>query len=161
MSWVTSHFGLSLALGAFIAGMVFADSDYSHQVTADILPFRDVFNSLFFVSIGLLLSVSALIENLTTVVLWIILLVVGKALIVWAVVQFLGFPQRVAAMTRFGLGANRRIFLCAGKIRARGRFIARCRLSKFSRRFDYLDDCHAVYDFRRAALRLFCAVDRF
>ena len=51
MSWVTSHFGLSLALGAFIAGMVLADSDYSHQVTAEILPFRDVFNSLFFVSI--------------------------------------------------------------------------------------------------------------
>ena len=61
MSWVTSHFGLSLALGAFIAGMVLADSDYSHQVTAEILPFRDVFNSVFFVSIGMLLSVTCLL----------------------------------------------------------------------------------------------------
>lgn len=103
MSWVTSHFGLSLALGAFIAGMVVADSDYSHQVTADILPFRDVFNSLFFVSIGLLLSVGALVANLSTVALWIILLVIGKALIVWTIVQLLGFPQRVAAMTALGL----------------------------------------------------------
>ncbi|MDQ3321644.1 MAG: cation:proton antiporter [Acidobacteriota bacterium] len=103
IAFVTAQFGLSLALGAFIAGMVLADSDYSHQVTADILPFRDVFNSIFFVSIGLLLSVGALIENLFTVFLWVVLLVVGKALIVWAVIQLLGFPQRVAAMTALGL----------------------------------------------------------
>ncbi len=103
ISFVTAQFGLSLALGAFIAGMVLADSDYSHQVTADILPFRDVFNSVFFVSIGMLLSLSALVENLFTVFLWVLLLVVGKALIVWAVIQLLGFPQRVAAMTALGL----------------------------------------------------------
>lgn len=103
LSWLTSHFGLSLALGAFIAGMVLADSDYSHQITADILPFRDVFNSLFFVSIGMLLSFSSLINNLSTVLLWIAFLVVGKFLIIWSVVQFLGFPQRVAAMTALGL----------------------------------------------------------
>ncbi len=103
ISFVTAQFGLSLALGAFIAGMVLADSDYSHQVTADILPFRDVFNSIFFVSIGLLLSVGALIENLFTVFLWVALLVVGKALIIWLVIQLLGFPQRVAAMTALGL----------------------------------------------------------
>jgi CPA2 family monovalent cation:H+ antiporter-2 len=103
LSWVTSHFGLSLALGAFIAGMVLADSDYSHQITADILPFRDVFNSLFFVSIGLLLSVGALIENISTVMLWVVFLIVGKFLIVWTIVMFLGFPQRVAAMTGLGL----------------------------------------------------------
>ncbi len=103
ISFVTAQFGLSLALGAFIAGMVLADSDYSHQVTADILPFRDVFNSIFFVSIGMLLSLSALVENLFTVFLWVVLLVVGKTLIVWAVIQLLGFPQRVAAMTALGL----------------------------------------------------------
>ncbi len=103
ISFVTAQFGLSLALGAFIAGMVLADSDFSHQVTADILPFRDVFNSIFFVSIGMLLSLSALVENLFTVFLWVLLLVVGKALIVWTVIQLLGFPQRVAAMTALGL----------------------------------------------------------
>lgn len=103
ISFVTSQFGLSLALGAFIAGMVLADSDYSHQAAAEILPFRDVFNSLFFVSIGLLLSVGALIENLSTVLLWVVFVVVGKTLIVWTVVQLLGFPQRVSAMTALGL----------------------------------------------------------
>ena len=103
ISFVTAQFGLSLALGAFIAGMVLADSDYSHQVTADILPFRDVFNSIFFVSIGTLLSLGALVENLSTVLLWVLLLVAGKFLIVWTTIQLLGFPQRVAVMTALGL----------------------------------------------------------
>lgn len=103
ISFVTSQFGLSLALGAFIAGMVLADTDYSHQATADILPFRDVFNSIFFVSIGLLLSVNSLVENIATVLLWVVLLMIGKFLIVWAVVQLLGYPQRIAAMTALGL----------------------------------------------------------
>ncbi|HEY0457885.1 MAG TPA: cation:proton antiporter [Pyrinomonadaceae bacterium] len=103
ISFVTAQFGLSLALGAFIAGMVLAESDFSHQVTADILPFRDVFNSIFFVSIGMLLSFTSLIENASTVFLWVVFLVAGKALIIWAVIQLLGFPQRVAAMTALGL----------------------------------------------------------
>lgn len=102
-AWVTSQFGLSLALGAFIAGMVLSESEYSHQIAADILPFRDVFNSLFFVSIGLLLSVGAMISNISEVLLWVLFLVVGKFLIVWLVVQLLGFPQRVAVMTALGL----------------------------------------------------------
>ena len=103
MSWVTSHFGLSLALGAFIAGMVLADSDYSHQVTSEVLPFRDVFNSLFFVSIGMLLSLTALVANIGAVLLLVIGLIVGKALIIWAIVRILGYPQRVATMTGLGL----------------------------------------------------------
>ena len=59
-SFLTAQAGLSLALGAFIAGMVLSESEYNHQIIADILPFRDVFNSLFFISIGMLLSVAAL-----------------------------------------------------------------------------------------------------
>lgn len=102
-AWITSQFGLSLAIGAFIAGMVLADSEYSHQITAEILPFRDVFNSIFFVSIGLLLSLTALFANISTVLLWVILLFFGKILIIWTVVRFLGYPHRVSAMTAIGL----------------------------------------------------------
>ncbi|MDH3529823.1 MAG: cation:proton antiporter, partial [Acidobacteriota bacterium] len=102
-AWITQQFGLSLAIGAFIAGVVLSESEYSHQVTADILPFRDVFNSIFFVSIGLLLSLPSLIENLTTVLFWVVLLIVGKALITLLVIRLLGFPLRVAAMTGLGL----------------------------------------------------------
>ena len=102
-AWITSQFGLSLALGAFIAGVVLSESEYSHQITADILPFRDVFNSIFFVSIGLLLSIGALIENFASVIFWVVLLVIGKTLIVWMVVRLMKFPQRIAAATALGL----------------------------------------------------------
>jgi CPA2 family monovalent cation:H+ antiporter-2 len=103
LSWVTSQFGLSLALGAFIAGMVLADSDYTHQAAAEILPFRDVFNSLFFVSIGMLLSVGALVANIWFVLVLVIGLVLVKLAIVWAVVRLLGYPQRIAIIAGLGL----------------------------------------------------------
>jgi len=103
MSWVTSHFGLSLALGGFIAGVVLADTEYNHQVTTEVLPFRDVFNSLFFVSIGLLLSISSLVSNIAVVLVVVLALIVGKAFVVWAIVRILGYPQRVAAMVGLGL----------------------------------------------------------
>src|SRR5881396_2173478 len=56
IAWLTSLAGLSLALGAFIAGLVISESEYSHQAMAEVLPFRDSFNSLFFVSIGILMD---------------------------------------------------------------------------------------------------------
>jgi CPA2 family monovalent cation:H+ antiporter-2 len=102
-SWLTSQFGLSLALGAFIAGMVLSESEYSHQIVADILPFRDVFNSLFFISIGMLLSLSALGTDLFTVLVWVGALTLGKALIVLAAVRLLGYSLRVSTMTAIGL----------------------------------------------------------
>lgn len=102
-AWITSQFGLSLALGAFIAGLVISESEFSHQITADILPFRDVFNSIFFVSIGLLLSLNALVEHISTVAMLVAALFIGKALIVWTVIRLLRFPQRIAVMAALGL----------------------------------------------------------
>lgn len=103
MSWVTAHFGMSLALGGFIAGMVLADSDYSHQVTAEVLPFRDIFNSIFFVSIGTLLSLSTFVQNIAIVSIVVVGLILAKALIIWVIVRILGSPQRVAVMVGIGL----------------------------------------------------------
>lgn len=100
---VTAQFGLSLALGAFIAGLVLSESEYSHQIVSDVLPFRDVFNSLFFISIGMLLSLNALLSGLTTVLFLLAALVVGKALIVLAVALLLGNSLRVATMIGLGL----------------------------------------------------------
>lgn len=102
-SWLTSQFGLSLALGAFIAGMVLSESEYIHQIVADVLPFRDVFNSVFFISIGMLLSLSALASDVFTVLSWVGMLTVGKALLVLAVVRLLGYSLRVSIMTALGL----------------------------------------------------------
>lgn len=102
-AWVTSHFGMSLALGAFIAGVVIANSDYSHQSETEVLPFRDVFNGIFFVSIGLLLSLATLFENLGYVIALVLSLILLKSLIVWLVVRILGSAQRVAIVTALGL----------------------------------------------------------
>src|SRR4026208_528060 len=63
IAWLTSLGRLSLALGAFIAGLVISESEYSHQAMADVLPFRDSFNSLFFVSIGILMNWRVLIDH--------------------------------------------------------------------------------------------------
>jgi CPA2 family monovalent cation:H+ antiporter-2 len=60
MALFTSALGLSLALGAFLAGLIIAESSYNHQVVSDILPFKIVFNSLFFISVGLLLDLRTL-----------------------------------------------------------------------------------------------------
>ena len=102
-SWLTSQVGLSLALGAFIAGLVLSESDYSHQIVADILPFRDVFNSIFFMSIGMLLSVTALYADVVTVLAWVVALTIGKALLVFGVVRLLGYSLRISTMTALGL----------------------------------------------------------
>jgi CPA2 family monovalent cation:H+ antiporter-2 len=102
-SWLTAQFGLSLALGAFIAGLVLSESEYSHQIVADILPFRDVFNGVFFISIGMLLSAGFLFSNLLTVLSWVGVLLVVKAGVVLLVVRLLGYPLRVAAMTALGI----------------------------------------------------------
>ncbi len=102
-SWLTAQAGLSLAIGAFIAGIVLSESEYSHQIVADILPFRDVFNSLFFMSIGMLLSVSVLGADVVTVLAWVAALTVGKALLVMAVMRLIGNSLRVSTMTALGL----------------------------------------------------------
>ncbi len=56
-AWLTQHLGLSLAMGAFIAGLIISESEYCHQVVVEILPFRDFFSSIFFISIGMLLQI--------------------------------------------------------------------------------------------------------
>ncbi|GBL40109.1 putative K(+) efflux antiporter KefB [Nitrospirota bacterium] len=63
IAWLTSLGGLSLALGAFIAGLVISESEYSHQAMAEVLPFRDSLQSLFFVSVGLLMDWRVLFEH--------------------------------------------------------------------------------------------------
>lgn len=99
LSWLGASFGLSLGLGAFIAGVVLSDSDYSHQMLADILPFRDVFNSIFFISIGMLFSVGAFFSGFGTVLIWTLAMIAGKLLIAYAVVRALGYTTRVSLMS--------------------------------------------------------------
>jgi monovalent cation:H+ antiporter-2, CPA2 family len=76
----TELFGVSLALGAFLAGVVLGESDLSHQVGAEVLPFRDIFAVLFFVSVGMLVNPATLVTNAGQVLALTTLIVVGKAL---------------------------------------------------------------------------------
>src|SRR5262245_47058145 len=74
-------FGVSLALGAFLAGVVIGESDVSHQVGAEVLPFREIFAVLFFVSVGMLVNPAALLANAGQVLSLTALIVIGKAVI--------------------------------------------------------------------------------
>lgn len=67
IAFLTSEFGLSLALGAFLAGLVISESEYAHEATSTILPFRDSFNGLFFISVGMLMDMSFFMSNLLMV----------------------------------------------------------------------------------------------
>lgn len=92
MASVTAHLGLSLALGAFLAGILLADSDHHSQAAAEVEPFRDAFASLFFVSIGMLFDWRAIAEAPGTVALAVTAVIAGKAGIIVLAAQRLGQP---------------------------------------------------------------------
>ncbi|MGB3426751.1 MAG: monovalent cation:proton antiporter-2 (CPA2) family protein [Burkholderiaceae bacterium] len=73
LAWMTEEAGLSLALGAFVAGMLISETEFRHQVEEDIKPFRDVLLGLFFVTIGMLLNVRVVVDNVG----WVLLALIG------------------------------------------------------------------------------------
>lgn len=104
---VTAHLGMSLALGAFLAGILLADSDYHSQAAAEIEPFRDAFASLFFVSIGMLFNWATIAESPGAVAAIVCAVVGGKALIIVLAARMLGQPFWVrirAALTLAQVG---------------------------------------------------------
>ncbi|NJN69765.1 MAG: sodium:proton exchanger [Nitrospira sp.] len=103
IAWLTSLGGLSLALGAFIAGLVISESEYSHQAIAEVLPFRDSFNSLFFVSIGILMDWRILLEYPIVVVGLLILVLLVKFVAGTVAVLAASLPPRSAVMTGIAL----------------------------------------------------------
>ena len=78
---LTSQMGMSLAIGAFLAGLMISDSEYSHNAFGDFLPFKDIFTSFFFVSIGMLLDLSFVIDNFQLVILSVLMVLVLKMVI--------------------------------------------------------------------------------
>lgn len=102
-AFLTHTFGLSFALGAFIAGLILSESEYSSQIIAEILPFKDVFNSIFFVSIGLLLNINFAIQFPLEIFLISVSIIVLKSLIVFALILFLKYPTRIAIISALGL----------------------------------------------------------
>jgi len=97
-AWATAQIGLSLALGAFLAGMVISESEYSHQVLANILPLRDSFISLFFISIGMLMDVRIIADHPLQVAATLAAILIGKTVVAAGSVLALGYPLRVAVL---------------------------------------------------------------
>lgn len=91
-------FGLSLALGAFVAGLLVSESDLSYQAAAEVIPFRDLFAVLFFVSVGMLIDPSALVAALPIVAGLVVVAAVGKAVVASGLAWFLGLPVRSAVL---------------------------------------------------------------
>ncbi len=96
---LTSELGLSLALGAFLAGLVISESEYAYQAISDILPFKDSFNGLFFISIGMLMNLKFLSENLFVIVLAVLFILLLKTSTGFFSVHLLGHPVRVSLQT--------------------------------------------------------------
>lgn len=103
VAWLTASAGLSLALGAFLAGLIISESPYSHQAVSNVLPLRDLFVSVFFVSIGMLMDLSFLWANLWLVPLAALLVLAIKTITAGLATLSLGLPFRVALATGISL----------------------------------------------------------
>lgn len=96
IAWLTNMAGLSLALGAFLAGLIISESEYSHQALGSILPFKDVFTSFFFVSVGMLLNTVFFLGHPVLLIALTLGVLVFKALITSVIAIFIGLPLRIA-----------------------------------------------------------------
>jgi CPA2 family monovalent cation:H+ antiporter-2 len=100
---LTSRFGLSLALGAFLAGLIISESEYAHQALSDILPFKDSFMGLFFVSIGMLMNTEFVVDNGIRIA-QVVALIFGLKIITGiASALLIGNALRTSLMTGLGL----------------------------------------------------------
>lgn len=98
-AWFTHLFGLSLMLGAFLAGMMLGETAFRHQIEADIRPFRDVLLGLFFITVGMLLDIHALPGILHRVLLIVLVMMVFKTLLIMGLSMRAGAEKGVAVRT--------------------------------------------------------------
>ncbi|HNX68216.1 MAG TPA: cation:proton antiporter [Candidatus Omnitrophota bacterium] len=99
MAWISGALGLSVAIGALLAGFMFANTGFSHQLIGDIIPFRHLFVSIFFVSLGLLFDLRFFVANMPLVLLVVSLVLFVNFVIMTLLIMAFGFPPRVAMVT--------------------------------------------------------------
>lgn len=102
-AWLASLAGLSLALGAFLGGLVVADTEYSHRAMGDMLPLRDVFVSFFFVSLGMFFDARVVVGAPLQVLSLVLGLILGKGVIATLAALVMRFPPRAAWLAGVGL----------------------------------------------------------
>ncbi len=103
VTFLTAEAGLSLALGAFIAGLIISESEYSHQATGTIIPFKVLFTSIFFISIGMMLDLNFFFDNIVIILLLVVFVFITKALIASLAVAVLKYPPRTVILTGLAL----------------------------------------------------------
>ena len=102
-AWLAGQVNWSLGLGACIAGLLLADADQRHQLVADITPFRDVFNAIFFVALGMLVDLTLLLDHFWLLVMAVVLTLFLKTLITAFATLAAGFPLRIAIIVGVSL----------------------------------------------------------
>ncbi len=103
IAWTTSYIGLSLSLGAFLAGLIISESEYSNEAMANVAPFYEIFTSFFFISIGMLLNVGFLMEHPVQILLMTVSTLLLKALIVAGAVFLMRLPLRTVMIVGLSL----------------------------------------------------------
>ncbi len=103
LAWLTEKAGLSMALGAFLAGMLVSETEYRYQVEDDIKPFRDVLLGLFFVTIGMRLDIASALAAWWQVLLLVSVIMLGKGIVIWGLARAFGNTASTAIRTALGL----------------------------------------------------------
>lgn len=103
IAWLTSAVGLSLALGAFFAGLIISESEYSHQATANVLPFREIFISFFFISVGSLLDITFFAYHLHYILIFVLAVLLLKITVVFITSRILQLDPKIGLLGAFSL----------------------------------------------------------
>lgn len=103
VSILAHQIGVSLAMGAFIVGIAISDSDYAHQINTDIIPSRHIFNSIFFISIGMFVNISFFLTNITEILIVTLVIIVIKIILIMAIFIMTKHPLNTGISTAFGL----------------------------------------------------------
>jgi len=103
VAFASDYFGISLALGAFVAGLLISESDYAHQALAEVIPLRDIFATLFFVSLGMLIDPRFLVDNLGAVSVVVIAIIGGKFIICSLIPWLFGYTAKTMLYVGAGM----------------------------------------------------------
>ncbi len=98
---IAHFFGLSYSLGAFLAGMILSETKYKYQIEADLVPFRDILLGVFFVSVGLMVNVHFVINNIFSILFMTVIFMLAKALIIYLMLKMFVKHNRIAIKTAF------------------------------------------------------------
>ena len=98
-----NYIGLSAGLGAFAVGLVISESDFAHQVIGDLVPLRDIFSALFFVSVGMLIDVSFMAGHMSTIAVIVLTIVLGKFVICAAIARIFGYRGKTVPLVGAGM----------------------------------------------------------